>query len=261
MEWEKLTGTEFTDAVIEAGSVCIIPIGVLEYHGPHLPLGTDSFYCHAVACAAAEQEPAIVYPMYHFGVNVETKHFPGGVVLKDELLMALLENVCDEISRNGLKKIVLLSGHGGNRYFLPLFVQLLLDKGKDYVAYYVQGLDHQAAEETHLETTIDGHAGEFETSVGLHCFPELVKMGKLDPEHWWSPQDKLAHIPGLYTPADWSGNFPDHCAGDPRPATAQKGKALFEADVDAFVAHLTNIKADVAAAEVYASFNDRIYLK
>ncbi len=261
MQWEKLTGPAFAEGVAQAESVCIIPVGVLEYHGPHLPLGTDSFYCHAVACAAAEIEPSIVYPMYHYGVNVETKHFPGGIVLRDELLMALLENICDEISRNGLKKIILLSGHGGNRYFLPLFVQLLLDKGKDYLTYFVQGLDHQAAEDEQLETAVDGHAGEFETSVGLHCFPELVKMDKLDPEHWWAPQESLANIPGLYTPADWAGSFPDHCAGDPRPASAKKGKALFEADVNALVTHLTNVKADGAAAKVYASFNDRIYRK
>ena len=106
MRWENLTGPEFEAGAAQAQGVCIIPIGVLEYHGPHLPLGTDMLYSHAVACAAAEQEAAIVYPAYHFGVNVETKHFPGGVAIREELLMALLENICDEISRNGLKKIV-----------------------------------------------------------------------------------------------------------------------------------------------------------
>ncbi len=259
MRWENLTGPAFEAGVERAQGVCIIPVGVLEYHGPHLPLGTDMLYSHAVACSAAEKESAIVYPAYHFGTNVETKHFPGGIVIKDDLMTALLENICDEISRNGMKKIVLLSGHGGNRYFLPQFVLLMLDKGKDYVPYYVWGLDHAAAAKQVLETKVDGHAGEFETSVSLHCFPDLVHMDKLDQDNWWSPQGRLNQLPGLYTPADWSANFPDHCAGDARPATAEKGKALFKADVASLTKHLAAIKSDTNAAAVYAEYGRRIY--
>ncbi len=70
------TGKTFVEAVDAAQGVCIIPIGVMEYHGPHLPLGTDMLHSHAVACAAAEQEPAVVYPAYHLGLNMEAKHFP-----------------------------------------------------------------------------------------------------------------------------------------------------------------------------------------
>jgi len=259
MRWENLTGPGFEAGVAQAQGVCIIPIGVLEYHGPHLPLGTDMLYSYAVACAAAEQETAIVYPAYHFGVNVETKHFPGGVSIREELLMALLENICDEIGRNGLKKIVLLSGHGGNRYFLPHFVLMMLDKAKNYVPFYVQHLDHSAAAKQVLETTVDWHAGESETSVMRYCHPELVNMDALDSEQWWSPQGRLDHLPGLYTPADWSANFPDHCAGDARIATAEKGKALFEADVADLARHLAAVKADDMAAAVYAEFGQRIY--
>jgi creatinine amidohydrolase len=259
MRWEHLSGPDFEAGVKKADGVCIIPVGVIEYHGPHLPLGTDTLYCHALACAAAEREPAIVFPAYHFGVNVETKHFPGGIVIRDELLMPLLENICDEISRNGLKKILLLSGHGGNRYWLPLFVQLMLDKRKDYLPYYVRQLADSAVSREVLETTVDGHAGEFETSVSLHCFPGLVNLKAVEPGTWWSPQGRLAHLPALYTPSDWASNFPEHCAGDPHPATAEKGRTLFEADVAALVAHLTAVKADDIALAVYREFGDRTY--
>ena len=87
MLWENLSGPAFESGVARAEGVCIIPVGVLEYHGAHLPLGTDMLYSHAVACGAADREPAIVYPAYHFGVNTETKHYPGGIVIKDELLL------------------------------------------------------------------------------------------------------------------------------------------------------------------------------
>ncbi len=260
MRWENLTGATFEGAVAQAQGVCIIPVGVLEYHGPHLPLGTDTFQCHALACAAAEREPAVVFPAYHFGVNTETKHYPGGIVLKDRLLFEVLENVCEEVSRNGLKKILLLSGHGGNRYFLPLFVQLALDKGRDYTPYYVGGYDADPELfQRIMETSLHGHACECETSVALYCFPELVRMDLLGEGSAWSSQKRLAHLPGVYTPADWSAQFPKHCAGDPRPATAEKGKALFETRVVALARLLGQIKKDQAAPRVYAEFNERIY--
>jgi creatinine amidohydrolase len=259
MRWEHLAAKTFEEAVVQAQGVCIIPIGVLEYHGPHLPLGTDMLHSHALACAAAAQEPVVVYPAYHFGVNVETKHFPGGIVVKDRLMFELLENICDEISRNGLKKIVLLSGHGGNRYFLPLFVQLTLDKGKDYTLYYVQRLGDQELAQRIAETEVDGHAGEQETSEALYVNPELVRMDLLDESDRWPPQQRLDHLANVYTPADWSANFPDHCTGDPRPATGDKGRILFESQLADLVELLATIKADTAASGVYAEFGSRIY--
>ena len=260
MRWEHLTGATFEEAVKQAQGVCVIPIGVIEYHGPHLPLGTDMMQCHAVACAAAEREPVIVYPAYHFGVNVETKHYPGGIVIKDKLLFELLENICEEVSRNGLKKIVLLNGHGGNRYFLPLFVQLALDKKKDYTPYYVASYvsDPELFRRV-METQFHGHACECETSVGLHCYPDLVRMDLLDQEKWWPNQQRLSHLEEVYTPADWSAQYPEHCAGDPRPATAEKGKILFQSQVERLAKLLGEIKKDTVAPGVYAEFGERLY--
>ncbi len=260
MRWEHLTGGTFEDAVQQSQGVCIIPIGVIEYHGPHLPLGTDMMQVHELACAAAEREPAIVYPAYYFGANTETKHFPGGIVIKDRLLFDLLENVCDEVSRNGLKKIVLASGHGGNRFFLPLFVQLALDKARGYTPYYVEGYGSDPEFFARImETRLHGHACECETSVALHCYPELVRMDLLDQDRCWPSQERLSHLEGLYTPADWYARFPEHCAGDPRPATAEKGKALFETRVMALARLLGAIKKDQAAPGIYAEFGSRIY--
>lgn len=260
MRWEELTGNTFVEAVEAAQGVCIIPIGVLEYHGPHLPLGTDMLHSHAVACAAAEQEPALVYPAYHFGLNVETKHFPGGIALRERLLFELLENVCDEISRNGLKKIILLSGHGGNRFYLALFVQLMLDKGKDYVVYFFSHYSgSQAVEQQIMQTTVDGHAGERETSMALYVNPELVRLDLLAETDRWPDQAREQHLAGIQTVADWYARFPEHCTGDPRPATAQKGQVMFEAQVASLAERLRIIKQDSTAAAIYAEYGRRIY--
>ena len=92
MRWEELTIADFEEAVERCESVCVLPIGVIEAHGPHLPLGTDAIIAHRLACAAAETEPAIVFPFYPWGLNVEAKVWPGGVVLRTELLLDLLAN-------------------------------------------------------------------------------------------------------------------------------------------------------------------------
>ena len=259
MRWEELSGASFEAAVQSAGGVCILPIGVIEYHGPHLPLGTDTYHCHALACAAAEREAAIVFPFYPYGVNSETMHYPGGIRLRDRLLFDLLENVCEEISRNGLKKIVLLSGHGGNRFWLPLFVQLTLDKDCDYTPYYVQGLPVDDEAKAMLETELHGQACECETSIEIYLHEHLVHMDALDTSRWWRDQKRLEHLPGVYTPADWSARFPEHCAGDPRPANAEKGKALFESEAIALARLIGAIKRDTAAPAVYREFRSRIY--
>lgn len=259
MRWEELTGKTFVEAVEKAEGVCVIPIGVLEYHGSHLPLGTDMTTSHAIACAAAEQEPVVVYPPYHFGLNMEAKHFPGTVVIKQNLLFDLLENVCDEISRNGLKKIILLSGHGGNRYYLPLFVQLMLDKEKDYVLYYQQDMVDRELEQRIMQTQVDGHGGERETSLGLYINPDLVRLDLLEEEDNWPDLQRLRHLPNMQTAMEWFARFPEQCTGDPRPGTAEKGKAMFEARVAELVKRYRAVKADTAAPAIYAEFTNRIY--
>ena len=119
MQWEQLTSFDFAKAVQTSEGVGIIPVGVIESHASHLPLGTDLYTSHYAACEAAKQESAVVFPQYPYTINHETAHLPGGVVIKREIAFALLENICDEMYRNGINKIILISGHGGNRYFLP----------------------------------------------------------------------------------------------------------------------------------------------
>jgi len=97
MQWENLTSLDFEKAVQECQGVGIVPVGVLEAHASHLPLGTDMFAAHWIASRAAEKEIAIVFHAYPYGINIESAHLPGAVVIQRELVFALLENICDEI--------------------------------------------------------------------------------------------------------------------------------------------------------------------
>lgn len=268
MRWEEMTGEVFEVAVQQCRGVCLLPIGVLEYHGPHLPLGTDMIRAHYVACQVAAQEPAIVFPVLPFTVNTECKIYPGGVVAGDRLIFDLLENLCDEIGRNGLRKIVLFSGHGGNKWFLPLFVQLMLDKGKDYVVYFLnnRGIDPDAVGgymdnkvfRSIFETEEYGHADEWETSEILHIRGDLVHLEEVGHKTWL-PEDRLSHLPHTYTSTDWFSRQPELTRGIPGPATAEKGRLFLDHQVKELASIVKAIKEDEVASRLYAEFNNRIY--
>ncbi|MEW6752340.1 MAG: creatininase family protein [Candidatus Latescibacterota bacterium] len=244
MRWENLTVPEFERAVQECRGVGVLAVGVIEPHGSHLPLGTDMLTAHWVACRAAEREPAIVFPAYPWGINHEGAHLPGSVVLRRDLVLALLENVCEEMARQGLGKIVLLSGHGGNRYLLPLFVQTLVEKEVSYCAYFAHLPPCPDAERV-LETRETGHACEAETSMVLHQDPRLAKMAEVPPHPFTSLRRNapLQEV-GAYSPVDWYAMYPRMYVGDARPATAEKGQVLLEHQVEAMVRLLRAVKED-----------------
>ena len=258
MQWENLSSLDFETAVIQADRVGIIPVGVLEAHGPHSPLGTDMFTAHWIATHAADEEPVIVFPAYPFGTNVETAHLPGGLVIKRELIFALLENIFDEMYRNGLNKIILFSGHGGNRYFLSLFVQTLPEKQKPYVVYFVQS-PYFPDDTSMLDTTELGHACEWEVSLIRAIDDSLVNLEQAPPEPFTNlRQNKELAAVGAYSQVDWYSQYPHMIMGDARPATVEKGEALLARDVSKLVNAIRAIKADTVSPQLVAEFNERI---
>jgi len=257
MQWQNLTSAEFEQAVQQCRGVGIIPIGVLESHASHLPLGTDMFTAHYAACQAAEEEPIIVFPHYPFSINHETAHLPGGIVIKRELAFALLENVCDEMNRNGINKIILLSGHGGNRHFLPLFVQTLPEKRKPYVVYFAD-LPVVPEGETILDHPENGHACEAETSMVRHINEDLVQMDKVPPKAFTN-LNRLGPVveAGGYTQVDWYAQYPHMYVGDAHRATAAKGEKLFTYNTGLLVNLIRAVKEDDVAPALVAEFNER----
>jgi creatinine amidohydrolase len=258
MQWENLTSLDFEKYVEECQGVGLVSIGVIEAHASHLPLGTDAIACHFVARKAAEKESAIVFPFYPYGVNIESAHLPGSVFIKQELIFALLENVCDEMYRNGLNKIILHNGHGGNRYFLALFTQMLPAKNKPYVVYQAN-LDYFPGAEDILESGEYGHACEAETSVILHIDPDLVKMEQVPPKPFTSlKRNADLQDVGAYTQVDWYAMYPHMYVGDSSKATAEKGKLMVEHEIETLASFIKTVKADEITPGLVKEFNERM---
>lgn len=260
MQWEELTAPDFARAVTETRGVCLLPLVVIEKHGDHLPLGTDLFIGMEVARRAAEIEPAMLFPPFYFTQILEAKHQPGTIAIGGGLMLELLEAVCDEIGRNGLTRIVFVPVHGGNRYLAPFFVQLMLEKHKDYTVYLPRMLEDpnlaQLVKEV-METEFDHHAGEVETSMMLAMHRELVKMDQID-ERSGRPLRRLEHLPEVQTAVRWYADFPDHYAGDARPATAEKGERILQYLAEQLAEVIRVVKEDRATPELYAEFFTRI---
>src|SRR3954451_25297076 len=169
MRWEELTGDRFAEAVKECEGVCAIALSVVERHGHHLPMGTDTYVGREILTRAAAQEPMIEFPDYIFTQIPEARHLIGTISIDGDLMVKLLDNVCREIARNGCTKIVLVNAHGGNTGLVSLFNMLQLYSPRDYVVYLVQPFRVALSGEVDVPwpMELEGHAGPGETSMIL----------------------------------------------------------------------------------------------
>jgi creatinine amidohydrolase len=228
-----------------------LPVGVLERHAPHMPLGTDVFEAEAVAVAAAAKEYAVVHPAMVHSVNTSSANRPGAIDLRPTLLLAYFQAVCDEIARNGFTKILLLNFHGGNRSFMPLLVaehkRRCADDGLAYDLYLPDPPAYAGPEVKQIfGDKYDDHAGDLETSLLLHLRPDLVQT-HLIPDHATTPRPDYPPK-GIASSYNFVASFPDHYAGDARPASAERGARFLDAASTRIAAVIRAIKSDTQTA-------------
>jgi creatinine amidohydrolase len=222
-KWEELTGPDFVQAIHQAESVCVLPFGIIEKHGPHLPLGTDLLDVRFAVLNAVQQQYAVVFPEYYFGQIFEAQQQPGTVAYSLPTQLTLLQETVKEMARNGCKKVVIVNGHGGNESLLPLFAQSQLASPRDYVVY-VFGLPHENVPgRPAMKSQTDMHAGESETSHLLIARPDLVHMDRATQESG-SDQKRLSLPDGVYTGIWWYARFPNHYAGEGAAGNKQLGE-------------------------------------
>jgi creatinine amidohydrolase len=263
MRWDELTSDLFPEAVEKAEGVCLLPLSCIERHGHHLPLATDMFIGRETCNRAAALEPAIVFPDYIFTQILEARHYPGCIGIEPELTVRLLENTCREIARNGLKKIVFVNAHGGNDYLIHYFAQIQLASLRDYVVYVVTpdfSEEDEQAIKAQWETTVDGHAGEKETSAILAIRPDLVHKEALPTDGEGMPLNRLKDLrdAGVDVGIWWYADYPYHYCGDGIPATVEKGNHWLDARARAFAKVIRAIKDDTKTKQLQDEFFDRI---
>ena len=243
MYWDELTADHFAEAVQET-KVCVIPMGVVEKHGSHLPLGTDMIIGRTIAEMAAKIEPFVIFPYYCFGQINEARHVPGAIAVSPKMQMELLQEVVDEVRRNGFKKIVLLESHGGNINFLNYFLQAQLYEKRDYTVYKIGIFDIiEKCLEKYPSEENDGHAALTETELVMAYHPELVHMDEINSEGAVNSH-RLDHMAGISTPVSWYADHPTHQDGAPDMASQERGQGKYEVAAKYVAELIRKIKED-----------------
>jgi creatinine amidohydrolase len=259
--WDELTASEWPKALETSGQTCILPIGILEKHGPHVPIGSDLIQVREWAARATKKEYAVVFPDYFYGQINEARHQYGSFALPERIVWDLLEATCDEIARNGFKKIVIINGHGGNPELIRYFIQTRLEKKRNYAVYFFEphadsAYTRKMAELHKSNQAEDQHAGERETSSLLYLRPDLVKMDSATNES--GANQKRLNIPDVYTAIWWYADYPNHYAGEGAKATVELGRLVNEHYIESLVRALKAIKADTKTLQLQDEFFNRV---
>lgn len=256
---EELTSPDYIKAVEKSSKTCILPIGVFEKHGPHLPLGTDLYTAREYAIRAAEKEYTVVFPWYYFSQINEARHQPGTIAYSPELIWKILQETLNELARNGFDKIIIVNGHGGNNAFLNFFGMAQLSERRNYSLYWFQPSDDaevaKKAEELTQHDPYNAHAGNEESSVIKAIVPDVVHLDRAGQQSGVD-QDRLKNLPYVYTGIWWYAKYPNHYGGDGAKANAKAGELLINSTVDQLVKMIKAVKNDEAVPALQKQFFD-----
>lgn len=230
-ELARLTSTEAEEA-IRAARVAIVPVGSLEQHGPHLTLDTDM----AVAQALAERlqsdlgEQAVLCPPVTYGLSEHHMGFPGTMTLTPATFLAVFEDIVDSLAIRGLRRVLVINGHGGNIDALRLVSRSARRDHGSLVASIMWATLANSEIADRARSPQYGHACEIETSVVMDLAPDRVRHDRIESPGGRRSADPLTDPPrGLVDQAVWMEEWSDDGAlGDPSLASAEIGKELVE---------------------------------
>ena len=250
-EWD-LTATNQHRLRGRRYEVAVLPTGAIEAHNLHLPCGQDlrhTTYVAREACRRAWQtRPAVLcLPPLPYGVDCNLMAYPGTITVTQATLDAMVREIIASVRRRGLRKFVIVNGHGGND-FTPLVrqVQCDLDVHVFVCDWWTVGRDRYEE----IFEAPDDHAGEMETSVALALYPELVDLDAAGDGQARRFRFEALRRGWVRTSRDFA-KVNDQCGvGDPSAASAEKGRAY----LDLVCGRIGDFLAELAAAEVDEHF-------
>lgn len=233
----------------ELPNVVVIPFAATEPHGNHLPYATDIIETSAIAdraCQLASEQGGrvVALPAIPFGVQTSQQTYPLAMNLYPSTLNQIISDLTESLDHTGIEKAVLLNGHGGNDFYTHL-KELFAKRKVFLVQVNWFGMCRKLSDE--LFTPGGDHANDMETSLVLHLRPELVEMKSAGPQP--TARFRFAGMQAGWAraPRPWEKYTVDSGAGDPRAATAAKGRQFFDAvtrELATFLVDLSNAKID-----------------
>ena len=236
-DWKTVRDTPY--------EVAVLPWGATEAHNYHLPYATDTIQCDHLAAEAARRAweagaKVVVLPTVPFGVNTGQLDVKLDVNMNPSTQAAVLRDVVDALSRQGLPKLVVMNGHGGND-----FRQMIRELQPQFPDVFLCAMDwYRVVDPGPFFDEPGDHAGEMETSLMMHVAPALVRPLETAGEGRTRPFRLRALREGwAWTPRVWSRATFDTGVGNPALATAEKGRRYFEAVTEKIASFLIELAA------------------
>ena len=229
-----------------APNVAVLPWGATEAHNKHLPHGTDVTEVTAIAEGAVQRANeqgarCLLLPTIPFGNDNMQVSQVATITMRSSTQQLVLFDVADSLVRQGIDRLVVINGHGANE-----FRSMIRDVMLDLPIFIVQVMSYAMSPEIGQIIKHRGeHADEYETSLMLHLAPQWVRPldeagdGQTTP----SKLPAITDSPGVWAPRDWAAFTQDTGVGNPKEATAEKGRLVLEKIVNAIVPVLTQLSA------------------
>ncbi|KPK87331.1 MAG: hypothetical protein AMS27_02805 [Bacteroides sp. SM23_62_1] len=235
--WSAMSWPSLRDR-LHTVDVAILPCGSIEQHGPHLPVDTDIFdadlLARKVAEACSDPKPFVLPPVC-YGVSYHHEDFPGTLSVSNESLSRYIYDIGISLAKNGIKKLVILNGHGDNSPTLNFAAQMINRDANIFVC-----VESGESSDTDIYKVVDSsndiHAGEIETSTSLASRPHLVDMDKAEDSNidFNSPYMNLTSTRGVPWYTRTKKISSSGVMGNPTKASREKGQKIW----DIMVAHL-----------------------
>jgi creatinine amidohydrolase len=235
LSWEKL------QQLLEKNPLVILPVGSIEQHGPHLPVGVDLMQAEALAKAVAVRLNGLVAPSLAYGYSFNHMRFAGTVTVTGSVLEQLVIEVGSSLAQHGVKKLLILNSHGGNGPALRMAVQVLNQKFPQCRFLYLFWLEFMAEELRAIQKQKFGtHADEIETSMMLLLQPNLVEWSKCVDE---LPDKDPFYLRDLLAQGFLSiqEETVSGVLGEASYASADKGRTIFNLTVDKVCQLMTKV--------------------
>ena len=244
--WEHLTWPEIAER-LKLIDMAILPCGAIEQHGPHLPVDIDYFDANhlaiEVAKACSDPKPFVLPPI-PYGVSYHHEDFKGTISVSNESLSRLVYDIGMSLAQNGIKKLLILNGHGDNAPTLNFAAQMI---NRDADIFVCVDTGETSDEDIYrlTDTPNDIHAGEIETSTTLAIRPDMVKMDKAVDEilQFGSSYMDFTSANGLPWYVRTHKISKSGVMGAPSQATAQKGQQMWNIMVNHLVKFIEDIKS------------------
>jgi len=233
----EMSWTEAKEYLMK-NDIVMFPVGSNEQHGPQNPLGTDHLIAKALAEEAAKRTEVLCLQVVPFAVSSHHKQFWGTIYVSPETFKNYVKDACLALNYYGVKKIVIVNGHGGNLSALSELARELREKGISISIFQWWSVAGKLLPDI-FKPEERGHACAEETSVNLALHPEIVDIDKAVDEE---PRKHIAQAEGVTLPLDTVDYTDSGVFGKSTTASKEKGKMVLETVVNELVKHVRLLK-------------------